>query len=300
MSYTKINLGMNKKLINILLLIFLISCSNQEEINKSKLSGHDYRLFIDTPAWSLAKAVNSEDTSKIKREVLENKINPDYQESIYGNTLLMMSIYNNDYLSTKTLLALGANPNLRDFHRGSNGVIDAAKSSDSRYLKLILENGGNPNVVENKRVLNDDTPLQTALSSAISYSDPNSFYKIELLIQSGADLNFPEEISDSIEIPIGVAIKRDRMDIALYFLKNGANYRRKMYNMIDGREVYILEALRQCLFELDSHQYDLKMEIVAFLKDKGMNYFSEPIPDYIIKEIEKKYPGNLEEYLMRY
>lgn len=291
---------MNRKSINILVFIFLTSCANQEEVNKSKLSGYDYRLFIDTPAWPLAKAVNSEDTSKIKIEVLENKINPDYQERNFGNTLLMMSIYNNDYLSTKTLLALGANPNLRDFHRGSNGVIDAAKSSDSRYLKLILENGGNPNVVENKRVSDDDSPLQTALSSAISYSDPNSFYKIELLIQSGADLNFPKEISDNIEIPIGVAIKRDRMDIALYFLKNGADYKRKMYNMIDGREVYILEALRQCLFELDSHQYNLKMEIVAFLKDKGMNYFDEPIPDYIIKEVEKKYPKNLEEYLNRY
>jgi len=53
---------------------YLAGCSNQEDkADKSKLTGYDYRLFQETPAWSLAKAVEAGDTSRIKTEVIENK-----------------------------------------------------------------------------------------------------------------------------------------------------------------------------------------------------------------------------------
>lgn len=292
---------MKKILITIVISGYLMGCSNQEEeVDKSKLTGYDYRLFQDTPAWPLAKAVKAGDTSRIRIEVLENKINPDYQESRYGNTLLMMSIFNNDYASAKALLDVGTDPNLRDRHRGANAIIDAAENNDPRYLKLLLANGGHPNVVENKRVDDDDSPLQTALTSAISYSDPNSFEKVKLLIEAGADVNYPNDNDDNTELPIGVALKRDRMDIALYFLKIGADHKKVMYKMIDGHDVYILEALRKCVLDLQSPEHQKKLEIVAFLKGKGLNYYEEPIPDYIIKEIKKKYPKDWEEYVRKY
>jgi len=117
-----------------------------------------------------------------------------------------MSIFNNDYASAKALLDVGADPNLRDKHRGATAVIDAAANQDSRYLKLLLSYKGNPNVIENKIVQDDDSRLQTVLTSAISYSDPNSLEKIKLLIDAGADVNYPNDNDDNTELPIGIAL----------------------------------------------------------------------------------------------
>jgi ankyrin repeat protein len=116
-----------KKLIFIILLFCLTSCYNQETlVDKSKLLGMDYRLYQSTPAWPLAKAVNSDDVGKIKDELLQKKVPVDYRESRFGNTLLMMVIYNSKYESVKTLLELGANPNLHDTYKGETAVIVAA------------------------------------------------------------------------------------------------------------------------------------------------------------------------------
>ncbi|WP_276090957.1 hypothetical protein [Pedobacter sp. JY14-1] len=41
-------------------------------------------------------------------------------------------------------------------------------------------------------------------------------------------------------------------------------------------------------------------EVITFLKGKGLDYYKEPIPDYILKEIKKKYPKNWEEYAQKY
>jgi len=279
----------------------LASCQNGEEkVDKSKLTGYDYRLFQDTPAWPLAKAVEEGDTSKIKTEVIENKINPNYQEARYGNTLLMMSIFNNDYASAKALLDAGADPDLRDKHRGANAVIDAAGNSDLKYLKLLLAYKGNPDVVENRTVKDDDSPMQTAVTSAISYSDPNSLKKVELLIEAGADVNYPVDKNNNTDLPLGKALLQDKIDVALYLLEKGADYRRAVYKTINGHDVYILEALRKSMLDLQSPEYQKKLAVVAFLKSKGLDYYKEPIPDYILKEIKKKYPKNWEEYARKY
>lgn len=279
----------------------LASCQNGEEkVDKSKLTGYGYRLFENTPIWPLAKAVKEGDIFKIKAEVVENKIDPNYQELRYGNTLLIMSILNNDYASAKALLDAGADPDLKDKHRGANAVIDAAGKSDPKYLKLLLAYKGNPNVVENKLVKDDDSPLQTAVTSAISYSDPNSLKKVELLIEAGADVNYPADKNNNTDLPLGKALLQNKMDVALYLLKKGADYRRAMYRTINNQDIYILKALRKIILDLQSSEYQKKLAVVAFLKSKGLDYYREPIPDFILKEIKKKYPKNWEEFARKY
>lgn len=52
----------------------LLSCSNinrDKTVSKSELSGRDYRLFQNTSAWKLAKAVQDEDVVKIDKIVSE-------------------------------------------------------------------------------------------------------------------------------------------------------------------------------------------------------------------------------------
>ena len=84
----------------ILQLVFaclLFSCSNmcrEKIVDKSELTGRDYRLFQNTPAWELAKAVEDENTEQIDKIVSENPELINYQESKYGETLLMLTIMN--------------------------------------------------------------------------------------------------------------------------------------------------------------------------------------------------------------
>lgn len=105
-----------KKLTLYFAAIFLfISCNNRENIvKKENLLGNNYRLFQNTAAWELAKAVDDEDTIKI-REILNNKkVDIDFREPKFGSTLLMLSIINSQYESVKTLLQMGAGPNVPD------------------------------------------------------------------------------------------------------------------------------------------------------------------------------------------
>jgi uncharacterized lipoprotein NlpE involved in copper resistance len=59
---------------NLAAIFLFISCNNRENIvDKENLLGNDYRLFQNTPAWELAKAVQDEDILKIKEEITQKK-----------------------------------------------------------------------------------------------------------------------------------------------------------------------------------------------------------------------------------
>lgn len=62
------------KVVFFLVCILIYSCNNREEVvDKSKLLGNDYRLFQNTPAWELAKAVEDEGENKINEILARNK-----------------------------------------------------------------------------------------------------------------------------------------------------------------------------------------------------------------------------------
>ena len=283
--------------------IFLIlGCNNRETIvEKDRLLGNDYRLFQNTAAWELAKAVQDEDMPKIKEEIIQNKININFQEPRFGSTLLMLAIRNSQYQITKTLLEIGANPNISDLYRGESAVISAAINDDPKYLELILKYKGNPNALEKVVTKEGDRARSNALNAAISYLDPGSFEKVKLLVKAGANLNYysigPEVYT---RLPLADAITARKMDIVLYLLEKEADYKRVMYTRIDNEQIFILEALRQCLIELNSDQYKHKLEVIDFLKEKGLDYNKEPIPDYVLEDIKKKYLKNWEDYIKRY
>jgi len=283
------------------MVLLLMSCNRETKVDKTKLLGNDYRLFQDTPVWVLAKAVEDNDVEKIKEEVLHNKVNINYQESRFGNSLLMLAITNSQYKTTEELLKLGANPNLKDFYRGTNAVIDAADNEDPKYLKLVLKYGGNANSLETAPGKEGNQARSTALNNAISYVDKYSLERVKLLVNAGADINYsnngPEVFTN---LPLSDALAQKNMDALLYLLEKGADYNKIMYTMADGHKVYILEGLRTVIIDLNSEQYKPKIKAIQFLKNKGLDYKKEPIPDYIEKEIKKKYPNDWKEYLSKY
>lgn len=98
---------MKAMIIQLVFTCLLLSCSNinrEKTVDISELSSMDYRLFQNTPAWELAKAVQDEDTGKIDKIVVENPRIINYQDFKYGNTLLMLTIMNQQLKSFKALL----------------------------------------------------------------------------------------------------------------------------------------------------------------------------------------------------
>lgn len=291
-----------KKVIVIISMIFFVNCSNRETIvDKNDLLGMDYRLFQNTPAWTLAKAVEDEDLTKIREEVIKNKLIVNFQEPRFGGSLLMFAIYHNQYKSCEALLKLGANPNLKDNKRGSNAVIYAADNEDLKYLKLILSYKGDPNSLETKPTTDGDQARKTPLNMAISCNSAHSLEKVKLLVEAGGDINyFNDGPKIYTRLPLADAITLEKADIILYLLQKGANYKNAIYTRVDGTRIYILEALRQCVIDLDSEQYNYKLKVIEFLKEKGLDYKNEPVPNYILKEIKTKHPNDWEEYLKKY
>jgi len=56
----------------------LFSCRDIP-VNKDDLLGDDFRLFQGTVAWDLAKAVEDQNVTEIKRQVLSLKVPVDYK-----------------------------------------------------------------------------------------------------------------------------------------------------------------------------------------------------------------------------
>jgi uncharacterized protein len=276
--------------------LFLTSCCDREKrVDKLTLLGDDYRLFQDTPVWELAKAVEDDSENKIRSIILENPKLIDYQEHRFGQTLLMMTINCAQYKTMKLLLELGADPNKHDTYRGDSPVMIASDKKwiyddFSKYLKLLLEYGGNPNDKEDGvHKTENNTPLIMAVSSG-------SLEKVKLLVQSGAEINYVNETNNSA---VSAALTQEKMDILLFLLENNADY---LLNFgFKGQEpMNICERLRQNIHPLDSKIYYQKMQVVEFLRKQGCDYFKTPIPDYIAKRIKENYPKDWAEYLRRY
>lgn len=291
-------------------LIVFCSCTMKSDINE-KLAD-DYRLYKETIAWGLAQAVDEEDTTKIRSLIVDEHIPVDFRDSKYKQTLLMLAVRTDKELSVKKLLELGANPNAHDDsvrYFGENPIIIASRFSrpSSRILELLLKYGGNPNstacgVQENN--LGEVVPIRMfALSRAVC----NSLDKVKLLLDAGADINYSTSTEDCA---LETCMANDRMDIMLYLLRKGANYRQKFREIDMNSPSYatynvdILYKLRECVYPLNTKEYRDKMMVVDFLGKKGLNYHKSKIPNDVYEVIKRKIaPKNgleLEKYLRCY
>ena len=128
----------------IISLVVFLSCDNEQGLYEN-----NFRLFQETPAWDLAQLVEDQKINKIRKIVKKNRIDVDFQEPKFGNTLLMLAVKNEKYKSCEALLELGADPNLANNHSGSSAIIDAAEVGEqTRFLNLLISYGGEPSFVE--------------------------------------------------------------------------------------------------------------------------------------------------------
>lgn len=101
----------------------------------------------------------------------------------------------------KELLQLGSDPNFVTLY-GESAVYRAAGMAPTPILKILLDNGGNPNIINPKT-------KETALYRAIYYLD-----NVKLLISYGANINF--KVSN--ESLLLHSIISDRYEVAVYLL----------------------------------------------------------------------------------
>ena len=264
----------------------------------------DYRIFKDTPAWDLAKAVRDADTAEIRYQILEKKIPVNYQEQKYGESMLSIATYQNNIKSVKKLLELGANPNLYvdTINRsGYNPVIKACKYKkiSVEILKLLMDFGGNPNSVT-KGVNKNGNIVHPLRNSAMEEAaSSGEIEKIKVLMDYGADVNFTPD-RDYDTDPLLDALYTNKMRAALYLLENGAKFDKEYINPFSKEKETILFILRKIDLPLDSEEYKFKLKIIDFLKEKGLDYSKEPIPDFMIKRIKRLYPNDWQEYMQKY
>lgn len=285
-------------ILQIILSCLLLSCTNinrDKQVDKSELTGEDYRLFQNTPAWELAKAVQDENEKRILEIVVKEPNLINYQEPKFGSTLLMLTIKNQQYKIFEMLLKNKADVNIHDTYEGSTALIDACSSKlyDLKFAETLIKYGSDVNDVQTdiEKQGKTRTPLMVA-------SKTGKIDLVKLLVINGAAVNYQNKYKQSA---LSEAIITDRYNTALYLLQNGADYKNPIFFKEEqNREMYLVDVLREDFFELDTDEYKYKMQIVDFLKSKGIDYRATPIPEYIKKKAQEEYPKTWQEYLEKY
>ncbi|BAU52909.1 Ankyrin repeats (3 copies) [Mucilaginibacter gotjawali] len=278
----------------------LFSCTSRDTIvDKTNMNGYDFKLFQGTQSWTLAKAVEDEDTGKIVSIVTKNKELLESREPKFGQTLLKMAVRTLKFKSVKTLINQGADPNIQDTYDGSSPFMEAARidwigpdkyGGDIRYLRLLLVHGGDPNAEEKGKRRKGNNTRYTPLLRACSSASGNLAY-VKLLVEAGANVNYNNEYNMN---PLGSAVFfAENPDIVLYLIEKGADIRRPVLKNIRGKDFLITDALRTWRFPLGSDEYKKKMQIVDYLKKNGMDYWKAPIPENYLDQYPKDY---LEKY----
>lgn len=268
------------KLVYMCLCLFLVcSCNSHSlQMNKFDMHGNDYRLFQNTPAWELAKAVQDEDITAIESIVSSNPKIINYQDSIYGNTLLMLTIMNQQFNSFKTLLNKGADVNIHDTFDGTSALIDACSYNfyDTIYAKMLVEYGANVNDIETGKRREGNS---TRLTPLIAASKANWLDMIKYLVSKGADVNYQNEYGQSA---LSESVMLGNYEVAYYLLLNGADYKKPIFFRPDysipmeksnpnnkGKPIYLKDILNEDVTEAESKQYKYKLLIERFINDNN-------------------------------
>jgi hypothetical protein len=274
---------MKTMIIQLVISCLLLSCSNinrEKPVDKSELSGRDYRLFQNTPAWELAKAVQDEDVKKIDKIVSENPKIINYQEPKYGNTLLKLTVMNQQMKSFKALLERKADVSIHNTFDGTSAIIEACRLRcyDIKFIEMLVEYGANVNDVETGERRQGNSTRFTPLIEA-SQSGLLDFVKF--LISKGADINYQNEFDQSA---LSESIIQKKYEVSHYLLQNGADYKRPIYYRPDysipkenrdpndrGKPMYLIDLLKEDVSDIDTDEYKYKMQILDFLKSKGID-----------------------------
>lgn len=257
---------MNKILFSISILFVFLSYINtaaSEDLKKSKLLGNDYRLFQNTSAWELSKAVVANDTVKLMELIKKNDSLINYQEPKFGKTLLFIAMWYNQVKVFNLLLSLGADPNIHSTYDGTSPLIEACKYDlNKEFITILLKYGAKPDDIEVGVRREGNQTRYTPLIGAVMYGNINI---VKTLVDSGANINYMNEFGQTA---LGQAVILRKLEVIFFLLQKGADFRIPMYKIVDeNRPIFIDEALQKINPSPKSDDYKIKMEIIYFLNN---------------------------------
>lgn len=301
---------LNIYIIGLILFTILIGIVSNREIivDKEKLLGDDYRLFQQSPAWDLAKAVEDEDEDKVKEILKKNPKLINYRESKWGMTLLMVATERQQMKAFKILLDNGADVSIHERLSGLSALHSATQNRNIEFVEMLLKHGANPNDVSGPPSEANKGYVTTPL---ICSAANGRIDMMKLLLKSGALINMA--VGRYKWTPLHEAVVQDQLEAILFLLENGADYKSPICYRPDfsipseledpndmGEPIYLVNELRRQTFILGSSHHKQKMKIVDFLEKRGIDYKSVPIPPYTLKYIKEEYPKSWKQYIDEY
>lgn len=298
---------MRNKYLLIVLLFSLVNCIGKQ--NETPI-GMSPEIFKQTSGWKAALAIMEDDTVSLGKELERNRNLSALRDPYYGYSLLFTAVLNNRIKSTEMLLKCGFDPNLVSdtlSGEGTTPVMEAAyfNSISPKILELLLYYGGNPNSKQrfSIRTIDFNVEIQDTINRpAITDAARSDLVKVKLLVDQGADINPKEGTS-----PLFMAIALDKMEISLYLLENGADYEEIFEAQdVDSQQCQargyttVADKLRYVMVPLDSREYQYKLKVIDFLKERGLDYYETEIPEHALKLIKDKYPDTWEDYIKAY
>jgi hypothetical protein len=206
--YWVLNFFVNGNRCGIALLLLLTGCQAKNEPWPASKS------FGNKQVAALAIAAENGDVTEIDRLVTAgvdiNTVGRD------GMTPLFRAFWVKNKQGFERLLQHGANADLQLEDGRSVTSLAAKLKHEPFWLKMALEHGANPNLVDSK---NPHVRGETPIFNAIRYHNPKG---VQLLIDAGADLDHK---SDDGTTPLMFAGGFDYFDIIYQLLVGGSDYR---------------------------------------------------------------------------
>ena len=304
------------KLIKGMTLLLLLSLLSGCFMSNPKTETGEYRIdnvriFQDTPVWELAQAVSRQNTRQIAQIAANNPELLNFQDPLYGTTLLHWAVGTERFNAAEALLKAGADPNIISTRDGGTALylaagfswIDNQAKTDPKFVKLLLEHGADPNIgfVGNHHTMPEigTTPLMRSIGSGIE--------KTRALVEAGADINFRTERGVTAAIQAlwhgGPNATLDAIMYAHYLIvEKQADITRPWIRTRAGfaEEVAPVNFLRDWIYRLDSEHHRIKMEIVEEFARQGVDYWATEITQHQLNQIKRLYPDSWEEFIKRY
>lgn len=237
--------------------LFTASCSAHEVGGKSV-----EEVFKNMDARKIASLACNGKADDLQQALQTSNVNT---KGLDGVTPLMWALTCRNTDGMRILLKAGADPNIAA-DNGSTTVTIAATYGESKFLKLLIENGGDKNAMENGR--RSDSALVYALQLGANFDVWDNF---DYLLAEGADLRTgnkyrPDETIANMAIGV-----YGRYCLVMKMIRDGYPVDTlSLYRTAEWRKVPKGE-LTFCRAELQDHLKEKfsNAEYQAYLKSKG-------------------------------
>lgn len=206
----------------------------------------------------------------------------------------------------KSLLSHGADPNTSEAYVASDreailwfffGKIGHSHSDDSATLSNIFKDL--PLDPDIHLMISDSFPLELIVTQPGSFDDKIAL--IDLLLSKGADINMESSITR--KTALSQALLNGDMRMAWELINKGADcnisFRSSLvYSEIP--EMSILDLLRYDVKSYGTEEMIYKTKIIEYLREKGLDYNSHPIPERVREYAKEHYPSDMELFLKSY